>query len=607
MKNQKYFPFERNRYYYGKLLTSADFNSEQKYYNDKRRFINRLLFGGGVIAGLNVIKTDDYSITIDAGAALDYSGREIVLDSPVVKRVSAIKGYNPDEQAAKFYVCIGYQEKEEEPVHAVGNVAARAGESTECNKFHEGAAIYLTEEEPEYNTFLIDSLNTVTTTIFDGEGIYITQSVPRVVNAFDEFYIDIAVQKRLQDNPVTFSYGLKTDCITTADGGKIQISFNEKEFAKSTDYRVKIPVIAQNMYSADDSVTVLKDTFRLDIGDREFAAASEHALVTGNISPVRITTGSRIEELEKMFFLASFDEHVKETEKHRIYLARVILAKSGSAYVIDSVERMPFDQYLMSGRFERIIKRVLAEDRSGSGQGKTRAVQSPQPAAGRAEMIQPPERVSATGTVEIYLGLTPRAHQKFFTEEITHGLGDGPVTVVLGCEYDDGMDPRLSKDRQAYFGDQELFLKSPLVPGGASAALGAICYYRRGTFKIGARLLANTGETVLKVRWLAYKDPKANEEAAGAVLTGDPAGTKLVIKPDTVRLSPRETIRFEALIPNNPDAHLIYSIVESDGGTIDANGVYQAPSQEGIYEVRVYHDKEPDVRASALIIVKYNA
>ena len=55
MKNLKCFPFERNRYFYGKLLSVEDFETEQKYFNDKRRTINRFLFGSGVVCGLNVV------------------------------------------------------------------------------------------------------------------------------------------------------------------------------------------------------------------------------------------------------------------------------------------------------------------------------------------------------------------------------------------------------------------------------------------------------------------------------------------------------------------------------------------------------------------------
>ena len=82
MKNLKSFPFERNRYFYGKLLSVEDFETEQKYFNDKRRTINRFLFGSGVVCGLGVVEVDDESISVERGLALDFAGREIVLDEP---------------------------------------------------------------------------------------------------------------------------------------------------------------------------------------------------------------------------------------------------------------------------------------------------------------------------------------------------------------------------------------------------------------------------------------------------------------------------------------------------------------------------------------------
>ena len=47
MENNQLLPFERNRYYVGKLLTSADFQAEQTYHNHKRRFLNEMMFGSG--------------------------------------------------------------------------------------------------------------------------------------------------------------------------------------------------------------------------------------------------------------------------------------------------------------------------------------------------------------------------------------------------------------------------------------------------------------------------------------------------------------------------------------------------------------------------------
>ena len=38
---------DRNRYFYGKLMTVRDFLREQEYFNSKRWLINRLLFRSG--------------------------------------------------------------------------------------------------------------------------------------------------------------------------------------------------------------------------------------------------------------------------------------------------------------------------------------------------------------------------------------------------------------------------------------------------------------------------------------------------------------------------------------------------------------------------------
>ena len=93
MKNLQYFPFERNQYYYGKLMTQQDFVSEQKYMNDKRRLINRFLHGTGVVSGLQVVRMDEKSFSVEAGLALDEVGREILVSQPAVLRLDQMDGY----------------------------------------------------------------------------------------------------------------------------------------------------------------------------------------------------------------------------------------------------------------------------------------------------------------------------------------------------------------------------------------------------------------------------------------------------------------------------------------------------------------------------------
>ena len=115
MENRQLLPFERNRYYVGKLLTSADFQAEQTYFNNKRRFLNHLMFGAGIICGLSVYSLDDLSIMVESGAAIDGLGREIVVENSVVRKLSAIEGFDSlsSERAA---LCLRYREEAVHPV-----------------------------------------------------------------------------------------------------------------------------------------------------------------------------------------------------------------------------------------------------------------------------------------------------------------------------------------------------------------------------------------------------------------------------------------------------------------------------------------------------------
>ena len=94
MLNRKYYSFERNHYYYGKLLTSKDFQAEQGYFNDKRRLLNRTLHGSGIVYGLDVVSVDDLSVILQSGLALDGSGREIVVPATQVVKISTIEGFD---------------------------------------------------------------------------------------------------------------------------------------------------------------------------------------------------------------------------------------------------------------------------------------------------------------------------------------------------------------------------------------------------------------------------------------------------------------------------------------------------------------------------------
>ena len=147
MKNLQYFPFERNNYYHGKLITQQDFVSEQRYMNDKRRLINRFMHGAGIAAGLQVIRMDERSFTLEAGLALDESGREIVVDKSIIRQLNRIDGYEALVERAEsdvVYLCISFAEEDVYPSRSLIDTERKQGQVYEksrlCNRSGYGYA-----------------------------------------------------------------------------------------------------------------------------------------------------------------------------------------------------------------------------------------------------------------------------------------------------------------------------------------------------------------------------------------------------------------------------------------------------------------------------------
>jgi len=141
--------FQRNRYFYGKLLTVRDFEDEQRYFVEKQRLINRLIHGEGVVCGLKVEKVEDKSgfIRITPGVALDCCGREIVVPEPVEIDLSNLEEFG-DEETITRWVTIRYSACGKEPVPVYS--AESSCEETCCySRIEEGYKIDVLEQRPE--------------------------------------------------------------------------------------------------------------------------------------------------------------------------------------------------------------------------------------------------------------------------------------------------------------------------------------------------------------------------------------------------------------------------------------------------------------------------
>jgi hypothetical protein len=113
---------ERNRYFYGKLLTTRDFEAEQRYFMAKDRLINRLIHGVGIVCGLQVeeVELEDSAlkITLAEGVALDCCGQEIV-----VSRSSRVEAKGTYQEGQKNYLYLKYAECQKEPVPVLANAS----------------------------------------------------------------------------------------------------------------------------------------------------------------------------------------------------------------------------------------------------------------------------------------------------------------------------------------------------------------------------------------------------------------------------------------------------------------------------------------------------
>src|SRR5271165_3403169 len=85
----------RNRYFKGKRMTFEGFALEQEYLIDRRRLLNRSLYGFGVVSGFEL---DHERSVMSSGLALDHYGRELILHE---KQVFSLDACYIDESCGK--------------------------------------------------------------------------------------------------------------------------------------------------------------------------------------------------------------------------------------------------------------------------------------------------------------------------------------------------------------------------------------------------------------------------------------------------------------------------------------------------------------------------
>jgi hypothetical protein len=542
VKKSRLYPFERNRYFYGKLLTVRDFESEQKYFNDKRRLLNRLMFGSGVLSGMSVVAVDDKTVSVEMGVAIDYIGREIVIPSPVTMKLSMIEGFTNNEYKKNVYLCVAYDEKGKEPVHSVGNASVRSGEVSEYNRVLESYRLFINETAPAPSSFEFVQLMENIVTLYERDNVRITQRMPKYVTPGEVIEVRLVVEKTLQTPRIAFSYEYELTGFQNVGDSNGVVSFQEPGDAQDTEYTITYQLKAPLEGGVFAELAVPARSAKLAIGDEPVSVDSS---VKQKIEVVDVPVAERILE---DWHGRSLEHAVEGSADKSICLAKISLLQMGPTYMIEKVDRMPFDEYIESTTLTQRLSR------SGGGASLHKFFASAETqdleygAKPSLDVKYHPDRNEfdfklgiprpqhlydeiATGTMEVALesiGKTggfffSRGKKNYVSDELIHGLGEGPVTVVVGLEEIDesGHASGSAAKKQVYYGQSDVFKGTEFEPSLPNVSLGTIVYPDKGTFRIGMKLQGDneSSASVIAVRWWAFKSLGTSAKAAAAEMT----------------------------------------------------------------------------------------
>lgn len=614
MNNNKYFPFERNRYFYGKMLTARDFEIEQRYFNNKRRLINRTIIGAGVVCGLGVYQNDDTSFSVETGFALDYLGREIVVTAPIIRKLQMVEGVECLSKSDQAFLCLKYAQTNREPVNSIG---ASDTESEQYNKIDEGYSLYLSSDAPDaaeiYGSSGVNSVSTV----YDSHGLRIFRIVPRLALSGDEMSVRFVILKGIDSQPVSFSYTFESEYFRQGSEEKsITFTFNEDKSLKKDVFFAEY--VVKSAFVNEMAVTLAKGKSSISVQMGDFTDKSE---ISDN-PEVYLCSGADSLAVMRDTRMSTLEKHISG-ENTPIYLAKIDTMNIGTGYIIRHITPLPFEQHISLGGSE--ITRIIETSPASAGEQQTSVQlksdiflkggvtaevetleywQKPQVSASYSQSskslnfrfgmpsTEAYDYATSSGVIDIPISGAIRVNSRFTSAEISHSLGIGDVSISVSVEYNDGGERRL------LFGNGEIFSAKNENKAVPKIEAAAILYPDRGTFKVGIQLSDYVEGHSVRVRWFAYKptrDTAAMKAKENIVIR---------IKPDIQKLKPLERMRFKSDIEGTADKSVLWSVKDADGGNIDENGLYQAPSTPGTYEITAVSGADNESRTSAFVIVE---
>ena len=592
MNNANFFPFERNRYFYGKLLTVRDFEVEQRYHCTKRELLNRLVHGAGVVCGLGVTASDESTLMIESGMALDYQGREIIVPEPLFRKLPMLEGQETLAGKKDAYLCLAYAQEDVEPVNATG---AEVGAQRQFDLTREGYRLFLTAQPPAYQDLLETAGRENVSVLYQSDELILVLSVPSTLCAGEEFQVQVLVVKNENTPPVQFSLeGENT--FAESDNGRVRLAWQESREEKRCVYTVDFPLRSKALSEVDSRLFPSGCELNVELGSHHYKNYLE---VGAAVHLCRDAESCRLRRRQ----MDDLSRHLRGQDLP-LYLAKLELIHSAGGVFVGGVTSLPFQQAVQGEKSSQ-----------GGGSGDltvTTSVRSLeywqkpdvkavyQPSSGALHLdfgIPSPEQYDyavAHGTVDLTMPGGIRVNSRVFSKEIAHGLGVGAVDVRLSVEFVD----RERDETALLCGNSEVFKHKSLKIAPPWVEAAALVYPERGTMRIGLWLHDTVDGNLIRVHYFVQKP----ERDTSRILSQ--RRLSLSVTPEFSRLGCREKLQFQADVVGSEDKSVTWSVKEENGGVIDRNGLYQAPELPGTYEITAVAGADDSVTASAFVIVE---
>ena len=581
MKNIKYYPFERNNYFYGKLLTVRDFHEEQRYMNDKRRISNFLTKGVGVVSGLNVVLLDDKTLLINSGMALDYQGRELILAESITKKLNVIDGFDKLENLDNVYVCIEYKEESKELIHSIsGN-----HQEESYNRILESTNLYLTDTINENSVLSLERLKYSEKVIFNKKGLKVTQSVPVYVRAGDTFEVTVTIEKINLPRAIEIDYIMKSEYLKNDEGKEhLRVYHSDDDLAS---YKKTVLTFLMKTKDMEEKETILM----IDEKESRISMGSEKETIEGNIQLfLKIMKKDETQEVVYRYLEKHFEDVLNQNSGHVICLAKIRLIKRGWEYSIIHFESLPFNQYVLSNQMLYLLLKDTVKQHV--------TPITPQNDINQQINERFDERKNfVNGMENIYIDLKSK-NKVYYSDEIAHGLGKGNTFIEVALE-EKVEDNLFYEQNSVYFGDIAILEDTIFQTSLPNIKTMVISYPEKGTFRIVVKVLQDSNVTSLNIFWWAMKNEVIKDRNYAEI-----SNVYVVVSPDTVTIAPKEKIKLNAEVFGTDSQDCRFSIVEENGGEISIHGLYEAPTQEGVYEIIVESIRYPNKTATAFIVVK---